>query len=30
VAEGFEGHHDSQGHRGTVSGWKAEGLPWRQ
>jgi rhodanese-related sulfurtransferase len=30
VAEGFEGHHDSEGHRGTVSGWKAEGLPWRQ
>jgi rhodanese-related sulfurtransferase len=30
VAEGFEGHHDGQGHRGTVSGWKAEGLPWRQ
>ena len=30
VAEGFEGHHDVAGHRGTVSGWKAEGLPWRQ
>ncbi len=30
VAEGFEGHHDAHGHRGTVSGWKAEGLPWRQ
>ncbi len=30
VAEGFEGHQDGQGHRGTVSGWKADGLPWRQ
>jgi rhodanese-related sulfurtransferase len=30
VAEGFEGRHDPEGHRGTVTGWKAEGLPWRQ
>ncbi len=30
VAEGFEGHHDAHGHRGTVTGWKADGLPWRQ
>jgi len=30
VAEGFEGHPDAQGHRGTVGGWKADGLPWRQ
>ena len=30
VAHGFEGHPDRQGHRGTVDGWKAEGLPWRQ
>lgn len=30
VAEGFEGDVDGQGHRGTVNGWKARGLPWRQ
>ncbi len=30
VADGFEGPVDAHGHRGTVSGWKAEGLPWRQ
>jgi rhodanese-related sulfurtransferase len=30
VAEGFEGPHDSEGHRGGVAGWKAEALPWRQ
>ncbi len=30
VADGFEGPPDAQGHRGTVAGWKAEGLPWRQ
>jgi rhodanese-related sulfurtransferase len=30
VAEGFEGPLDPEGHRGTVGGWKAEGLPWRQ
>ena len=30
VAEGFEGCHDAQGHRGKVSGWKAAGLPWSQ
>lgn len=30
VSGGFEGPHDAAGHRGTVSGWKAEGLPWRQ
>lgn len=30
VAEGFEGPPDSAGHRGTVAGWKAAGLPWRQ
>lgn len=30
VADGFEGPPDEQGHRGTVAGWKAEGLPWRQ
>jgi rhodanese-related sulfurtransferase len=30
VAEGFEGGKDRQGHRGTIGGWKAAGLPWVQ
>lgn len=30
VTEGFEGPRDSRGHRGGVSGWKAQGLPWTQ
>lgn len=30
VAGGFEGPADADGHRGTVAGWKHEGLPWRQ
>jgi rhodanese-related sulfurtransferase len=30
IAGGFEGTVDHDGHRGTVSGWKAAGLPWRQ
>ena len=30
VADGFEGPHDAEGHRGAVAGWKASGLPWRQ
>ena len=30
VATGFEGALDAAGHRGTVAGWKADGLPWRQ
>ncbi len=30
IADGFEGPPDSDGHRGTVAGWKADGLPWRQ
>lgn len=30
VSEGFEGNPDGEGHRGVTSGWKAEGLPWRQ
>lgn len=30
VSDGFEGNHDPLGHRGTVSGWKVSGLPWRQ
>ncbi len=30
VADGFEGPPDDEGHRGTLAGWKVEGLPWRQ
>lgn len=30
VAGGFEGPVDGNGHRGTVAGWKAANLPWRQ
>lgn len=30
VAGGFEGPLDSEGHRGSVAGWKAAGLPWVQ
>ena len=29
MLEGFEGQLDESGHRG-VTGWRAEGLPWRQ
>jgi rhodanese-related sulfurtransferase len=30
VAGGFEGPRDATGHRGSVDGWKAAGLPWVQ
>ena len=30
VSGGFEGGPDEAGHRGTTSGWKAAGLPWKQ
>ena len=30
VAGGFEGDLDERGHRGSRTGWKAAGLPWRQ
>jgi len=30
IAGGFEGNPDSNGHRGSVNGWKAAGLPWSQ
>lgn len=30
VAHGFEGPPDATGHRGTIAGWKASRLPWRQ
>jgi rhodanese-related sulfurtransferase len=30
VLEGFEGNLDEHGHRNTVNGWRAKGLPWAQ
>lgn len=30
VLEGMEGDRDGTGHRNTVGGWKASGLPWTQ
>ena len=30
VLEGFEGDRDAQGHRNTMGGWRAAGLPWTQ
>ena len=30
ITDGFEGPANEDGHRGTVAGWKAEALPWRQ
>ncbi|MEM1370772.1 MAG: rhodanese-like domain-containing protein [Pseudomonadota bacterium] len=30
VADGFEGPLDANRHRGTVAGWKKDGLPWVQ
>jgi rhodanese-related sulfurtransferase len=30
IAGGFEGDLDGKHHRGTLNGWKADGLPWRQ
>jgi rhodanese-related sulfurtransferase len=30
ISDGFEGQKDVDGHRGTNSGWKHEGLPWVQ
>ncbi|MEL7344482.1 MAG: rhodanese-like domain-containing protein [Pseudomonadota bacterium] len=30
VMEGFEGDLDPQGQRGSLNGWKARGLAWRQ
>ena len=30
VLEGFEGDRDNQGHRNSVGGWRAAGLPWSQ
>lgn len=30
ISGGFEGDPDADGHRGSINGWKAAGLPWRQ
>jgi rhodanese-related sulfurtransferase len=30
VLEGFEGPKNSEGHRGTLGGWRKVGLPWVQ
>lgn len=30
VSGGFEGEADGDQHRGLISGWKAQGLPWFQ
>lgn len=30
VLEGFEGDKDANGHRNSVGGWRANGLPWIQ
>ncbi len=30
VVNGFEGPPNADQHRGKISGWKAEGLPWKQ
>ena len=30
IAAGFEGDIDQHGHRGSMNGWKAAGLPWQQ
>ena len=30
ITGGFEGDPDNEGHRGTQSGWKVSGLPWKQ
>ncbi len=30
LIDGFEGELDTDKHRGTLGGWKVDGLPWRQ
>ena len=30
VQDGFEGPIDDDHHRGTISGWRKDGLPWEQ
>lgn len=30
IVEGYEGDLDAHGHRNSINGWRARGLPWRQ
>lgn len=30
VLQGFEGDKDANGHRNSIGGWRAAGLPWKQ
>lgn len=30
ISDGFEGPKDQSGHRNTLAGWRAAGLPWTQ
>jgi sulfur dioxygenase len=30
ILEGFEGNPDAKGHRNSLEGWRARGLPWAQ
>jgi rhodanese-related sulfurtransferase len=30
LLEGFEGNKDPAGHRNSIGGWRAAGLPWVQ
>jgi rhodanese-related sulfurtransferase len=30
IVEGYEGDLDAHGHRNSITGWRARGLPWRQ
>ena len=30
IKDGFEGPKNDAGHRGSLAGWKASGLPWQQ
>ncbi len=30
VQQGFEGDKDAHGHRNSIGGWRAAGLPWKQ
>lgn len=30
ILQGFEGDRDAQGHRNSLGGWRAAGLPWTQ
>ncbi len=30
ISDGFEGDRDDENHRGTLNGWRHDGLPWEQ